>query len=253
MNIAHAVTPSVVVNESLIYDIGVNSGEDSRFYLEKGFSVVGVEANPLIAAELRETFSKEILEGRYILEECGIWSHAKYLTFYRNLDNDHWSSFDPGYGCRNGTAYEEIEIKCITALELFEMYGMPRYLKIDVEGADRYIVSNLKSLEVLPVYVSVEEYGVDSIDELNKSGYKQFYFASQRDKKWAIPPNPAKEGTYFNKVFDGYDSGLFGSELPGEWMDYATARDHFIRNIRNENHEYVGPDHEWYDIHAKIL
>jgi len=141
MNIAHAVTPSVVVNDSLIYDIGVNSGEDSRFYLEKGFSVVGVEANPLIAAELRETFSKEILEGRYILEESGIWSHAKYLTFYRNLDNDHWSSFDPGYGCRNGTAYEEIEIKCITALELFEMYGMPRYLKIDVEGADRYIVS----------------------------------------------------------------------------------------------------------------
>lgn len=254
MNTAAALSKKTsVVNDNLIFDIGVNLGEDSRFYLDKGFSVVGVEANPLIATELRTKFSDEIQDGRFILEECGIWSHSKSLPFFRNLDNDHWSSFDPNYGCRNGSAFEEMEIKCITSIELFKVYGIPRYLKIDVEGADKYIVADLASLEQLPTYVSVEEYGFMAIDDLHKAGYNHFYFSPQRDKKWAVPPMPPKEGQYFNKVFNGYDSGLFGEELPGEWMEYDRAVKYFIENIRNREHEYIGAEHEWYDIHAKIV
>jgi len=252
MNTVYADTPAAVVNDNLIYDIGVNFGEDSRFYLDKGFSVVGVEANPLIAQELRSKFSAEIEAGKYILEECGIWSHKKTLTFYRNLDNDHWSSFDVNYGCRDGSAYEEMQIQCITVTDLINIYGIPRYLKIDVEGADRHIVSEIKAMQALPTFVSVEEYGFDALDALYEAGYQMFYFSAQRDKKWAIPPNPSKEGTYSERVFDGYDSGLFGEELPGEWMVYKAAREYFLENIRNEKYEYLGPEHEWYDIHAKI-
>jgi len=242
----------LVVNDNLIYDIGVNLGEDSRFYLDKGFSVVGIEANPVIAQELRSAFGSEISEGRYTLEEVGIWSHRKMLPFYRNLDNDHWSSFDVNYGCRDGSAFEELQIECITALDLFDKHGIPRYLKIDVEGADRHIVSDLSSLHTLPRFVSVEEYGFDALDALHKAGYQKFYFAAQRDKSWAIPPEPAKEGVYHKKKFDGYDSGLFGDELPGEWMDYSVAKDYFLSKIRNDRYEYLGPEHEWFDIHAKV-
>jgi hypothetical protein len=35
----------------LIYDVGLHLGEDSEFYLKKGFNVVAVEANPVNAAE----------------------------------------------------------------------------------------------------------------------------------------------------------------------------------------------------------
>ena len=31
-------------DDNLIYDIGVNKGEDTEFYLNKGFRVVGIEA-----------------------------------------------------------------------------------------------------------------------------------------------------------------------------------------------------------------
>ena len=38
----------------LIYDIGQHTGEDTAFYLGKGFRVVAVEANPTLA-EATET------------------------------------------------------------------------------------------------------------------------------------------------------------------------------------------------------
>ena len=34
----------------LIYDIGMHKGEDSEFYLRKGFRVVAFEANPELIA-----------------------------------------------------------------------------------------------------------------------------------------------------------------------------------------------------------
>ena len=34
---------------SIIFDIGMHCGEDTDFYLKKGFTVVGVEANPELA------------------------------------------------------------------------------------------------------------------------------------------------------------------------------------------------------------
>lgn len=238
------------IQQNLIFDIGVNAGEDTRYYLDKGFNVVGVEANPLIAEKLRVEFAEEIETGTFILEECGLWHERSNLTFYRNLDNDHWSSFEAAYGCRNGTAYEELNIDCITTEDFYAKYGTPRFMKIDVEGADKFIVSDLNKVAVKPIYVSVEEYGHDAIINLHKAGYTRFQFTAQRDKSWAVPPNPPKEGGYISKTFTGYDSGLFGSELPGEWLDYETALSDFASKVRNESYEYVGPENEWYDIHA---
>ncbi len=234
----------------MIFDIGVNKGEDSRFYLDKGFKVVGVEASPIIAAELKKTFKSEIESGSFILLECGVWHESSVLTFYRNLDNDHWSSFDPVYGCRNDTSFETIDVPCITVDKIFSEFGIPRYLKIDVEGADKYIVDAIAKSQPIPTFISVEEYGVDALNSLYKAGYKHFKFPPQRDKSLAIPPNPAAEGEYVEKQFSGYDSGLFGLELPGEWLDFEQAREKFLESIRDENHVYVGPENEWYDIHA---
>ncbi len=238
------------VDQNLIFDVGVNKGEDTSLYLEKGFRVVGIEANPLLAHDLRATFADPIARGDLILLNLGVWSERTKLTFYRNLDNDHWSSFDPVYGCRNNTRFETSEIECVTILELINDYGLPRFLKIDVEGADRLIVADLAKHQLQPPYVSVEEYGVQAIDNLHEVGYEKFKFAAQRDKSWAVPPNPPLEGRFATRDFSGWDSGLFGRELPGDWMPYEQARQTFVDSIRQPNGQYVGPEHEWYDIHA---
>jgi len=36
-----------------------------------------------------------------------------------------------------------------------------------------------------------------------------------------------------------YDSGLFGKELPEEWMNYTRARECFVNSISNDKYEYV--------------
>ncbi len=45
---------------NLIYDLGSHNGQDSEFYLKKGFIVVAVEANPTLCDGLKLRFSREI-------------------------------------------------------------------------------------------------------------------------------------------------------------------------------------------------
>src|SRR4051794_16774432 len=117
------------VDQGLIFDIGVNEGEDSAFYVDKGFRVVGVEANPLHARAVEALFQDQIAAGQYKLLPVGIWSEHSVLPFYVNLANHHWSSFDRRYGCRDGTPFEVVDVPCITIAELVRSHGIPRYMK----------------------------------------------------------------------------------------------------------------------------
>lgn len=238
----------------MIYDIGLNHGEDSEFYLAKGFNVVAIEANPVLASQAKEKFAHYVASGRLMILNIGIWSENKTLKFYHNLSNDHWSSFDPAYGCREGTPFEVIDIECQRIENVISRFGLPYYMKIDVEGADKIILKDLLSVKGLPEYISVEEYGVQAIDDLKALGYLRFQIVPQRTKDPAEPLEPAREGSFFKRHFDGRDSGSFGKELYDDrWLSYEDARSRFLSTIRNERYEYVGPEHEWHDVHATTV
>jgi 16S rRNA A1518/A1519 N6-dimethyltransferase RsmA/KsgA/DIM1 with predicted DNA glycosylase/AP lyase activity len=49
--------------ETLIYDVGAHKGEDTRFYLAKGFSVVAIEASPELCASLQNEFPAYVKNG----------------------------------------------------------------------------------------------------------------------------------------------------------------------------------------------
>lgn len=125
-------------------------------------------------------------------------------------------------------------------------------MKIDVEGADRHILSALAPGRK-PSFISVEEYGVECIDQMYKLGYSHFNIVPQNNKSAQIPPNPPAEGKYAPRVFSGVDSGLFGKELPGQWMPYSEARTYFITNIRAEDRTWRGGSNEWYDVHGTVM
>jgi hypothetical protein len=175
------------------------------------------------------------------------------MRFFRNLQNDHWSSFDPAYGCRGGTPFEVIEVPCEKIDQILAKFGTPYYMKIDVEGADKIILEGLKSVPERPTFISVEEYGVKAIDDLLALGYRKFQIVAQRTKNPQSAPVPAREGNYTPADFSGLDSGVFGRELPeDQWKPYEEARRFFLTTVRDEQHMYRGPEHEWYDIHATI-
>lgn len=243
---------SPALQDDLIFDLGVNRGEDSEFYLAKGFRVVAVEANPVLFGQTAERLSNWIDSKQLVLLNLGVWSEPKTLTFYLNEDNDHWSSFDPTYGTRDGTRYRTLDIRCITVPHLLREYGVPHYMKIDIEGADRLVLAQLRGSSPLPHYVSVEEYGVAAIRDLAAIGYSRFQIVPQGNKSWAVPPNPPREGRYVERHFSGADSGLFGAELPGEWQNLEAAISSFTQRVRRADGSYVGPAGEWHDIHAAL-
>jgi len=55
-------------NADLIFDLGANHGEDTEFYLSKGFRVVSLEANPDLVSRLQHKFSAR--DGRKTMLRC---------------------------------------------------------------------------------------------------------------------------------------------------------------------------------------
>ena len=226
----------------LIYDLGVHQGRDTEQYLRKGFRVVGVEASPILAAEVRERLGSFISSGQFTLLNIGIWHEVGEIPFYRNLDKDDWSSFDAAYGCRNGTAFEVLKVPTITLGDLVREHGVPYYMKVDIEGADKHVVKAMGALPHLPDYTSAEEYGVQIIDDLLAAGYKRFHLAPQNHKVPPAEPQQSLEGITVPCKFGGHHSGVFGRDI-ADWQEPATFREHFKRALADRVNE-------WYDVHA---
>lgn len=53
-----------IMQEDLIYDVGMYNGEDTYLYLIKGFWVVAIEANQNFAAECTKRFSEHVPSGK---------------------------------------------------------------------------------------------------------------------------------------------------------------------------------------------
>lgn len=220
-----------IETDRIIYDIGVHKGEDSEFYLAKGFHVVGVEADPGLAQALEKKFAAEIVAGRYMLVQRAIAAHAnEKITFYSNPQNSVWGTIDPNWADRNREHYatesHAITVETTTMPALVAQYGKPYYVKIDIEGADMLCLAQIGELpiEQRPRYVSIESSMV-SLDEINdelslfkKLGYHDFKVVPQHDVHYQKPVFPPREGKFVSHRPRRDSSGHFGEEAPGQWL-----------------------------------
>jgi FkbM family methyltransferase len=235
----------------LIMDIGMNDGVDSSFYLRKGFRVVAVEASPVLVEKAGRELAEYVASGQLIIEPVGLGEKEGQFTFYLNQDNDQWSSFDPVWGTRNGTRYEEIPVACVRPQTLFEKYGIPYYLKIDIEGSDIAVVRALHDFPDRPRYISIEENQTYYFAELWAVGCRSFKLINQRDRSDFACPNPPREGRYVETSFQGNSSGPFGEETAGEWLSLDFALEKYLTEIRSPSRGYL-VGHDWYDIHGRV-
>jgi FkbM family methyltransferase len=213
----------------------MHKGEDTDYYLKKGFKVVGFEANPELAALCRNRFSKEIENGRLTVVEGAIVelppgeTEGRMVTFYRNKNTTEWGTVADNWARRNetlGTSHEVIQVPSVNFAQCLGKYGIPHYLKIDIEGMDTLCLRALLNFEQKPDYVSIESeivvFGklVEEFNLLAQLGYTRFKAVQQAGISYQIEPNPPKEGSYAAYKFEDGCSGLFGEDLPGEWKDY---------------------------------
>jgi FkbM family methyltransferase len=56
----------------LIYDVGMNNGDDTAYYLSLGFRTVAIEANPELVEQAKSRFAREISAGRLFILNIGI-------------------------------------------------------------------------------------------------------------------------------------------------------------------------------------
>ena len=219
---------------NLIYDLGSHNGQDSEFYLKKGFTVVAVEANPTLCDDLKRRFSREIAEGRYVLIEKAVGERFGKVTFFLNTERSIWGTteYNPRYKERSSAKvspnWTEIVVPSIPFSWLTDQFGVPYYLKIDIEGADVLCLEDLMKEEDRPNFISIERqpFLADQLKELallKALGYTRFKIVDQKAVMHQQPPWPAREGMYVEHQFEFDATGLFGEELPGPWLSYGEA------------------------------
>ena len=170
----------------LIFDLGMNNGDDCAYYLSKGYDVVAIEANPSLVRRARERFRREISDRRLVIECVGIVDQPRSIPFWICDERDVFSSFDATRAGRNGLKCHPIEVECVTFEAILEKFGIPHYLKIDIEGAEPYCLKHLPRTH-LPQYISLEAEDLQWLVLLQQLGYSEFKIVDQMRHNSSFP------------------------------------------------------------------
>jgi FkbM family methyltransferase len=229
-----------------ILDLGMNNGDDVEYYLKKEFRVLAIEANPALCQLALNRFENAVKTGRLTILNAAISRECGTVQFYVNLENDHWSSMDPEWAGRDGTTYKEILVQSISITHIFLTYGIPFYMKVDVEGADDLVIAQLIKQKQLPYYLSVEDcrFGYKYLETLSAIGYKDFKLLDQ-----SKVPQLLDEST--GHCFKKGSSGPFGEDVPGGWLPIDKIEEQYAREVRDRNLVRQASRDHWWDIHCR--
>jgi FkbM family methyltransferase len=263
------------MEKDLIFDFGMHDGADTEFYLRKGFRVVAVEADPLLASAARERFTREIAQGRLTVVNKAVAADSGHVILHR-VDNTLWSTIEDdraALAVRKGSDHHDVEVEAITSAELLREFGVPYYLKIDIEGLDTVALKGLAKSTDRPKYISIEAERRDlqsvraELAIFASLGYDRFKVVAQHFVHFQQEPNPPREGLSAGTP-KAESSGLFGEDLPGAWVTAAEALDAYRKPLFN--HYLTGSDAliksrwlratlkrmgfraGWYDTHGRL-
>ena len=277
--------------DDLIFDIGMNDGSDTAYYLHRGFRVVAVEANPALAEAGRRRFAEVIARGRLVIESVGVAETEAVRPFWICEAKPTWSSFDRASAARGG-AHHAVEVRCVPVGALLARHGVPHYLKVDIEGHELLCLDGL-SADDRPAYVSFEvgPEGVAGLGRMDAVGYRAFKCISQLAfVPIELPPAPlelrwrrwqalARSRRLTARVarrlggrtlaargvarlrrrgdwtFPPGSSGPFGEDTPGRWVTRAEVERAYARHAarHREATGFRNPLRPvWVDFHARL-
>ena len=186
---------------TLAFDIGLNNGDDTALLLMHGYRVIAVEADPRYIRHATARFASALADGRLSLANVALpmKKTGKQLSFFVNQHYGEWSSFDARTGCRVkqwATTRESaqhpdncvaIPINTTRCRDLFHTYGVPKILKVDVEGAETTCINDLRHFRRRPAYIIQEALHPNSVhwnrstSILDSLGYSSFKWVNQHE------------------------------------------------------------------------
>ena len=259
----------------LVYDLGLHTGQDTEFYLKKGFRVVAIEANADLCRQVGERLKDFVDDGRLTIVNKAIAKERGVVRFYKSQESQ-WSTVIDSWAERNERLGSKSQVELVEAVslaELIEQFGGPYFIKIDIEGMDRFALEELQATEARPKFLSIESDKVsfqalrEEFAILSNMGYDRFKVVQQWDVPRQVPPSPAREGSYAEHRFTRGASGLFGEEAPGEWLTAEEAINRYKAvfwhyrlygdrpiiggEVTRKVARKLGFHPGWYDTHAK--
>ena len=239
-----------------VFDIGMHNGDDTAFYLERGFRVIAVEASPDLCEQNRVRFEERIARGDLVIVNRAIhWDGGSSVDFYISPVNLEWSSLaqyreEPG---ANGRARRRISVETITLRELHGKYGVPHYIKCDIEGAEEIFCRQLLQEPVRPDFVSIELTGLRAAVWLVCCGYDRFQLINQA-KLRRFASRKTYEGSPYGSsaaTITGHCSGEFGLDLDGEkWSHFEEVAYRYLNFLHLQQRDPDMTLDNWFDIHA---
>lgn len=268
------------MSNKIIFDVGMGDGENTKYFLLKGFIVIGIDANPAVIQNMRKKFSNFVENKFLILLNFAVSNtHKRSVPFYIS-ENLAWSSLDEDISTRLDENSKKILIPQKKLSTIMKKFGVPYYCKIDVEGADLECLHSLEELGELPTFISAESECLRKNEEisnleasavlnaLHMLGYNRFKLVNQNSnvvlqqnvpfyrqpswltllyafisKKETFVVKPSKKNEY-----------CFGEDLKYEWCDFETAKKllFFHRNayFKLKSQYNFG---FWCDWHAKKI
>jgi FkbM family methyltransferase len=241
--------------KNLIYDVGMHNGDDTAYYLARGFNVIAIEADPHLAEQASRRFGSELAVGNLIILNTGVSDQEGVLPFYISDTNREWNTFNESVVKEKATTFHEVTVSCRRFRSILDEFGTPYYLKLDIEGNEIFCLRDLIRSE-LPAYVSFEktaQFAEESLTLLHDLGYRGFKLISQHNflaveypptweqrryerwqnllesrnfflrvirragaRRWVNPARYRFDG----KIFPPGSSGLFGEDTSGGWQTF---------------------------------
>jgi FkbM family methyltransferase len=252
--------------KELVFDVGMHNGQDSMYYLKSGYRVVGVEANPMLCKYVSSIGVDYVDKGDLIVENVGISNvSGGSLRFYLNESRSEWSSFDYNASHKKNSRVQEIDVFTRTLEDLIIEYGMPYYLKVDIEAYDSVCLESLFKFQERPRFVSCEANSSENLKILFDLGYRNFKLINQSwfhrsmdldlERKRFFPLisiliNIIRKRLSFLGLekYPVGSSGPFGDDAYGPWINFEEAKVQ-LESFYTEDGPINGQS--WFDIHAK--
>lgn len=132
----------------LVFDVGANLGNYAEIFASLGAHVIALEPNPDCVSHIRRSYPSESIE----VVNTAVGSCGGVATI-RLAQRSDMSSMSAEWiqAIRDAQRVEDtvwanqIAVPVITLDSLVAMYGMPRFIKIDVEGFEENVLEGLST------------------------------------------------------------------------------------------------------------
>lgn len=155
----------------LIFDVGANMGRKSFIFLKLTKKVIAFEPSLTLYQFLKKRFEKENI----ILFNCALGSSVSTLELFVVEDNEAYNSLNKKHieltatkrGIANKTNVKAIKVQVDMLENFVQRFGLPKYIKIDVEGYEYEVIKGLKTaVPLLSFEVNLPEFRQEAIDTI---------------------------------------------------------------------------------------